>query len=117
MRAVGNIGEQLAAEHLVSQGYEILAKNYRWKRGEIDIIAHDKKVLAFIEVKYYKVNSLCDLRAAVTPAKQRHIVRTAERYLQEHRITASYVRFDVVLISYTETAHKIVLLKDAFRAN
>ena len=117
MRALGDIGEQIAAEYLVSQGYTLLTKNYRWKRGEIDIIARDKKVLAFIEVKYYKVNSLCDLRAAVTPAKQRHIVRTAERYLQEHRITDSYTRFDVVLIAYAETVQKIDLIKDSFRAN
>ena len=116
MRAIGNIGEQIAADYLIAQGYEILAKNYRWKRGEIDIIARDKKVLAFIEVKYYKVNSLRDLRAAVNPAKQKHLVRTAERYLQAKRITDSYVRFDVVLISYDQTARQINLIKDAFRA-
>jgi len=119
MRALGNIGEQLAAEYLISQDYEILVKGYRWKHGEIDIIAQDKtcakKVLAFIEVKYYKVNSLRNLRTAVSAAKQKHIVRTAERYLREHRITDSYVRFDVVLISYTSTAQKIDLIKDAFR--
>jgi len=117
MRAIGNIGEKIAEEYLISQGYEIAEKNYRWKHGEVDIIARDKKVLAFIEVKYYKENSLCDLRAAVPWAKQRHIVRTAERYLRTHRITDSYVRFDVVLISYTSTAQKIDLIKDAFRAN
>jgi putative endonuclease len=117
LRALGFSGEQIAAEYLISQGYELLAKNYTRRPGEIDIIARDKKVLAFIEVKYYKVNSLRNLREAVPPAKQRRIIRAAEHYLQERRITDSYVRFDAVLITrQKQAAPKIVLIKDAFRA-
>lgn len=117
MRAIGDIGEKLAAEYLSSQGYEILAKNYCRKGGEIDIIAYDKKVLAFIEVKYYKEHSLRDLRTTVPKTKQRLIVRTARHYLQEQKITDRYVRFDAVLIAYSDAGHKISLIKDAFRAD
>ncbi|MDR1997431.1 MAG: YraN family protein [Candidatus Margulisbacteria bacterium] len=118
MRELGYAGEQIAAEYLSACGYKIIARNYTRKHGEIDIIARDKKVLAFIEVKYYKVNSLRELREAVTPAQQKRLIRTAARYLQEQRITDSYVRFDAVLITHAGTgiAPKLELIKDAFRA-
>jgi putative endonuclease len=117
-RRIGYTGEDIAAEYLCSRGYTILVRNYTWRHGEIDIIARDKKVLAFIEVKYYKVNSLRVLREAITPAQQKRLVRTAERYLQENKITDSYTRFDVVLMAHDRAGatRQIELIQDAFRA-
>ena len=119
MREIGYAGEDIAADYLISRGYKIIARNFTRRCGEIDIIAEeqlpDKKVLVFAEVKYYKENSLRDLREAIDAGKQKKIIKTAERYLLENRHKrASYVRFDAVLIT---AGKQIELLKDAFRAN
>lgn len=110
---IGNTGEDLAEQHLIQQGYIIRERNYRAFHKEIDIIAEDGDVLAFIEVKYYKKNSLRDLHFAVDKAKQRNIVAAARHYLAKHEIIDRYTRFDVVLI---EQDGPIELYKDAFRA-
>ena len=120
MREIGYAGEDIAADYLISRGYKIIARNFTRRCGEIDIIAEeklpDKKVLVFAEVKYYKENSLRDLREAVDAGKQKRIIRTAERYLWENKNKRdSYVRFDAVLI--TAAPQKIELVKDAFRAD
>ncbi|GBR74621.1 hypothetical protein NO1_1765 [Candidatus Termititenax aidoneus] len=121
MRIVGAKGEKIAADFLLSQGYQIIARNYACRVGEIDIVAEeqlpDKKVLAFVEVKYYKENSLRDLRTAVDPVKQKKIIRAARRYLQANKLNDSYVRFDAVLISFSPSSavQNIELIKDAFR--
>ncbi|MDR1452715.1 MAG: YraN family protein [Candidatus Margulisbacteria bacterium] len=122
MRIVGAKGEKIAVDFLLSQGYQILAKNYACRGGEIDLVTAeklpDKNVLAFVEVKYYKENSLRDLRAAVDPAKQKRIIRTARHYLQANKLNDSYVRFDAVLISFSpnNAVQNIELIKDAFRS-
>ena len=113
MYEIGQKGEALAEQYLVSQGFCIRERNYRAFHKEIDIIADDGEVLAFIEVKYYKKHSLRDLHFAVDKAKQKHIVAAARHYLAKHEIIDRYTRFDVVLI---EQEGKIELYKDAFRA-
>ena len=122
MRVIGAKGEKIAADFLLSQGYQIITRNYTCRSGEIDLVTAeklpDKKVLAFVEVKYYKENSLRPLRAAVNPAKQKRIIRAARHYLQAGKLNDSYVRFDAVLISFSpnNAVQNIELIKDAFRS-
>jgi putative endonuclease len=114
---LGKKGEGIAINYLLSQGYTILERNYRWRRGEIDIVARDQKVLAFIEVKYYKVNSLRDLETAVDWRKQKKIIQTAQHYLIAKKLGEILTRFDVVLVAYAEQSavYSVKLFKDAFR--
>lgn len=91
----GAAGEVLAARFLRDRGYDILAANYRTRLGEIDIIAADKQYIAFVEVKTRNDTAIYAPREAVTREKQRRILRTAARFLQQHP-THLQPRFDVV---------------------
>jgi putative endonuclease len=117
MRAQGEKGEALAEQYLVSQGFRVLARNYRARHKEIDIIAEDAETLAFIEVKYYKENSLRDVHAAVDRQKQKNVIAAARHYLAKQNITERFIRFDVVLIEHDmhSAVTNIELFKDAFR--
>lgn len=106
----GREAEQAAADYLQSRGYEILARNYRTREGEIDIIAKLERILVFVEVKY-RAGVRCGLpREAVTVQKQRKIARAALAYLCEPGMADLTARFDVVEV----TPGEIVLIEDAF---
>lgn len=90
----GRQGEGYAASYLESQGYRILARNYRSRWGEIDLIAEKEAYLAFVEVKLRKNSSFSAPREAVTPAKQQKLRQTALCYLAENGMELQ-PRFDV----------------------
>lgn len=94
----GAAGEILAARFLREKGWTILCANYRTRFGEIDIIGQDGPYIAFVEVKARGQAALYAPREAVTPSKQRRIIRAAALYLQQHP-TALQPRFDVVAIT------------------
>lgn len=111
-RAVGARYEQKAAELLRQEGYQILVKNYRCRRGEIDLIAREGMYLVFIEVKY-RVNSTSGYgMEAVDYRKQNRIIRAAQWYLMEEHVEPEQpCRFDVVSFLGDE----MTLIKDAFQ--
>lgn len=99
-QATGERGETVACDHLRRQGLTILARNWRLTagelRGEIDIVALDRGVAVFVEVKTRRGDSLGGPLHAVTPRKQRRIRALAAAFLRESRVAAREVRFDVV---------------------
>ncbi|MCR5162290.1 MAG: YraN family protein [Lachnospiraceae bacterium] len=102
-RAAGAAGEELAAEVLRAEGYEIVCRNFRNRLGEIDIIAREGGFLVFIEVKYRKGRRAGDPLEAVGWEKQRIICRMAGVYLSMERMRADTpCRFDVVSITEDE---------------
>lgn len=105
----GKRGEELAADFLRSCGYLIVEANYRWRGGEIDLIAREGNTLVFVEVKSRSSESFGLPEESVHPAKQRKLIQTAQRYLLEHP-TELDVRFDVVALS----GGKARLYKNAF---
>jgi len=90
-------GEHQALEFLRTQGYQIVDVNFRWRGGEIDIIARDQNTLVFIEVKARHNTKYGAPEESVTPAKQQKIIQTAQKYLKEHP-TDLNIRFDVVAL-------------------
>ena len=96
-RALGQWGEDQVAERLQAQGWRIVARNFRCRMGEIDLIAEDGRYLAFVEVKLRKDGSYGAACEAVTLSKQRKLRLTAESYLL-HRTTELQPRFDVMEI-------------------
>ncbi|HAE45010.1 MAG TPA: YraN family protein [Lachnospiraceae bacterium] len=96
-RAVGSDYEEKACEFLQTQGFSVLERNFRCRRGEIDIIAREGKYLVFVEVKYRTTRSQGEPEAAVDFRKQRRISRVALYYLtvRGYPETTS-CRFDVV---------------------
>jgi len=110
-RAVGTQYEQMAAEYLVKQGYQILEKNFRCKQGEIDLIAKEENYLVFVEVKYRATKESGNPADAIDKKKQGRIYRTAEYYLY-HCCYGQELscRFDVVVI----LGEEITLIRNAF---
>lgn len=104
-RAYGNEGEQAACDYLIARGWQILARNVRRGRGEIDIIARRKKTTAFIEVK--RRSSVCfgQPAEAVNLEKQRRIAQAAALYMQENGLDDARLRFDVIEILPGQIRH------------
>ena len=95
---IAKIGESLAVKHLKARGCEILAQNYRARRGEIDIVVQDGEFTVFVEVKTRRSLRFGLPQAAVTLQKQRQISKVALAYLQSHNLLDAPCRFDVVAI-------------------
>ena len=96
-RKIGNRGEDAVCGFLVRHGYRILKRNFTVRGGEIDIIAEKDDIIAFVEVKTREANSLVSAEEAVTYAKQRRIIKTAEAYLYGLAEPRS-CRFDVAAV-------------------
>ncbi len=98
-RASGKLGEDAAVKFLRRRGYEILERNYRGARYEVDIIARDGEILSFIEVKTRSTGQSPSGAEAVNWEKQRRITQAAQHYLIAHpQELNSACRFDVVLL-------------------
>lgn len=91
-------GEDLAAQYLESQGLRILARNYRTRYGEIDLIAKDKDTWVFVEVKFRVLASPLSAIEAVTVSKQKKIVGAALSYMKKHHLHEQNLRFDVITL-------------------
>jgi putative endonuclease len=115
-KLLGTYGEQTAINYLESQGYIILSTNYRCKLGEIDIIAADGDIIAFIEVKTRRSEKFGQPRESVNYSKQMKIVKTALHYITKKKLTDWMSRFDVVevFVGSDNTVDSITLIKDAF---
>lgn len=111
---IGKKGEDIAADFILKLGYEIVLRNYRKGRFEIDIIAKDKNRLVFIEVKLRKSNTYGFPEEAVTKNKIEQIKSAAESYIFE--IDWKFdIRFDIISItSSSKNNPEIVHLVDAF---
>ena len=98
-RLKGNRGEDEAVKFLKQQKYEILERNYRNRLGEIDIVAKDKNIICFVEVKT-RLSDDPDLALeAVSTIKQKKIAQTALSYLKQHHLLDEEARFDVVIVT------------------
>ena len=116
LQEIAKLGEKLAVEHLKTQGYQILAENYRYQRGEIDIISKHEERIVFVEVKTRRSLKYGVPQAAVTEQKQRQISKIALAYLQKHNLIDSPCRFDVIAIHLTRELDLLNLeqIKSAF---
>ena len=97
-RRLGQFGERLAVQHLLSQGYSIRERNFRSREGEIDIIAEGDGVLAFVEVRTRRGGAMGSALESLTPAKQRRILALAEAYGQERSDLPLQRRVDVIAL-------------------
>jgi putative endonuclease len=110
----GKAAEDSAVKFLKDQGYKILERNYKNKFGEIDIIAQQKGVICFIEVKARHSLNLGYPQEAVTSSKQRQISRVAVNYLKSNKLLEKPARFDVLALLYENSQPQISLITDAF---
>lgn len=115
---LGKLGENLACDALRRQGYAILARGYRTRVGEIDIVAADGQTIVFVEVKTRR-DTRCGAPAeAVTWLKQRRIITMARHYLAVHRWHERPVRFDVVSVrAPVGSQPTVAVIRGAFSAD
>lgn len=109
----GSEGEQIACLFLEQQGFQILHRNWRSGRDEVDIVARTERELIFVEVKTRSSDRFGTPDEAVTVAKQRRVMRAADAYLHRHSSELD-VRYDVVSIVMHPTGPHIDHIIDAF---
>lgn len=110
---LGQKGEDLATDHLKKAGFKILSRNWKWGKHEIDIIAENKDLIVFVEVKTRTDDYQMHPVTAVTSEKQRSIIYSADGYLQKFNINKEG-RFDVITIIKTGESFQIDHIEGAF---
>jgi putative endonuclease len=115
-QAFGKTGEELAIAELERRGYAVLARRYRTKHGEIDIVARDGETIVFVEVKARATAEFGTAAEAVTRRKQLQLASMAADYLARNRLTNVPCRFDVVAIDGIGETAVITVYPNAFGA-
>jgi putative endonuclease len=113
---LGKTGEDLACRELERRGYAIVARRYRRRGGELDIIARDGPTLVFVEVKARDGRAFGEAAEAVTGFKRRRITQIALDYMMRHHLADCPCRFDVVSIQLDSGAPVIEVFQNAFDA-
>jgi len=103
-------GEQMAADFLKENGFEIIERNYRHGHGELDIIAIDSKdgFTVFVEVKTRQNLYFGEPEYAITKSKQRQVKKVAELYLYDKEIDEINCRFDVIAILLEDENNPVI---------
>ncbi|MFZ2429718.1 MAG: YraN family protein [Lutibacter sp.] len=110
---LGELGEDLAVEELEKNGYEIVERNWRFKKAEIDIIARKNEVLAIVEVKTRSSDYMGDPQDFVTPKKIKMLVEAVNEYVVSKDLDVE-VRFDIIAIIINQNKLTLEHLEDAF---
>ena len=111
---LGRAGEAAAEALLAGKGFTVLARNYRTRGGEVDLVCQDGETLVFVEVKTRGAGSLARPDQAVTAAKRGRLVRAAAAFLSERDLWDRPCRFDVVAVTASGKALTAAHLPDAF---
>lgn len=112
---LGQAGERLAADHLLSRGYRILARRYRTRYGEVDLIASSRGTLVFVEVKTRRSGLYGPPGESVGPRKRVRLARAAAHYLASAEPPEATTRFDVIAIDWRDSGPVLEHIEDAFR--
>ncbi len=109
----GDEGEEEACRYLKSQGYQILERNWRFRKLEVDIIAQKAELMVFIEVKTRKNNIFGEPEIFVNNKKQSFLIAAAHQYLTEKNIDLES-RFDIIAIVQLNNNQTVKHLEGAF---
>jgi len=113
--ALGKSGEETAIAYLKKKKFKVLERGFRFRRGEIDIIARDNDTVVFVEVKTRQSLEFGLPEESVTPLKQQQIRRLAEAYLATNNLYDVPCRFDIISLFYSrKDGYHIHHLRDAF---
>lgn len=111
---LGKMGEEIARDHLLAQGYRILEMNWVFGKEEIDIIARKGATLAVVEVKTRNSDFFGEPQAFVSRGKQQHLIRAAHAYVERKNLDVE-VRFDVIGIVLNPQGQKLEHIEGAFQ--
>jgi putative endonuclease len=111
---IGKKGEATAEVYLRRRGFQILKRNYRAGRKEIDLIAKDGNTIVFVEVKAGRSKSFGAPHERVDLRKQRNLIDAANDFIQREKTADCDFRFDVLAITYRKGREHIDHIKNAF---
>ena len=97
-KSLGSWGENIALEYLKKKGCRFIARNFRSRFGEIDLIMQDKQTLVFVEVKIRENDAYGPPETAITPYKLRCLTKTAQYFTLLHPELPDSLRIDLVAI-------------------
>ncbi|MBP5994689.1 MAG: YraN family protein [Crocinitomicaceae bacterium] len=112
---LGSWGEDEALNFLQGKGFQLIDRNIRFKKWEIDLVLMDGEELVVVEVKARSTAQIGEPWRAVTRSKQRQIIKVADRYVQDNQIDRN-VRFDIISIVHNQYQTNIEHITDAFSA-
>lgn len=110
---LGKKGEQLAVDFLIKNNYEIIERNYRFEKAEVDIIAQKEDVMAVIEVKTRSTIDFGNPQDFVKPKQIKNLVKAIDEYITVNDLDVE-VRFDIIAIVKSEKSFEIEHLENAF---
>jgi len=117
-RWFGDRSERAAAKHLKSLGYQIVARNFRCKIGELDLVAVDRQTVVFVEVRSTEGDTTEKPALSVDFAKQKRLTQLALYFLQRRKLLNQSARFDVICIAWPAAQKTPIVehFKNAFEA-
>ena len=110
----GKLGEDIAVDYLKNEGYRIIERNYRCVFGEIDIVATDRDVIVFVEVRSRRSAKYGYPQESVGLNKKMKVSKIALNYIKEKQFQDCRARFDVVAIKILPEGNEVKLIKNAF---
>lgn len=113
----GRWAEEQAARYLESRGLRLVARNFRCRAGEIDLVMTDGPVLVFVEVRFRRSDRYGSGAESLTWTKQRKLLAAARFYLARHGLADARCRFDVVSVSKPHYRPDFLWLRNAFGEN
>jgi len=110
---LGNRGESLSEKYLIEIGYQILERNWRFSRAEVDIIAKEDEILVFVEVKTRSSELFGKPEESISPQKEVLLKDAAAVYMEQ--ISHEWeIRFDIISVVIKGNGYSINHFKDAF---
>ncbi|WP_431108394.1 YraN family protein [Winogradskyella poriferorum] len=110
---LGKKGEQLAVDFLIENSYDIVERNYRFDKAEVDIIAKKDDILAIVEVKTRSSLDFGNPQDFVKPKQIKNLVKAVDEYVTENDLDLE-VRFDIIAIVKENKTYNIEHLENAF---
>lgn len=111
---LGRWGEDAAAAHLEARGYAVLARNWRGRGGELDIVCQRRGTVVFAEVKTRTAGQMATPHDALTPAKRRSLARAAAQWLTQHDAWDRPCRFDLLAVIQDQGRTLVEHVENAF---
>ncbi len=110
---IGRIGEEMAAEHFIREGYQILERNYIFDKAEVDLIAKKEETLVGVEVKLRSSTDFGNPQDFVNKKKIRLMVKAMNHYVEKNDLDV-HVRFDIVAIVVQGKKFDLTHIEEAF---
>jgi putative endonuclease len=111
----GRLGERIAGRFLIRQGFDILARRFRGRAGEVDLVGFEQETLVFVEVKTRASREFGDPWEFVDWQKQQSLRRVAEEFIARYDLGQYAYRFDIVSVLAAGTSEEeVLLLRNAF---